>query len=155
MPVRIIYFRMKSFRFCPGLNGNDDLYTMLHIPGLYVSDSDTAGRGVFSAQDIDPGDLIEVCPVIVIPGKDTAAIHATVLHDYYFIWPDGEDSIAILLGYGSLYNHADPPNAKVYFDLEHHSVEIRCVRPVRAGEEIYIHYRDGETDPEPLWFEAT
>ena len=56
---------------------------MLHIPGLYIANSSNRGRGVFTAQEIETGDLIEICPLLIIPKKDVSAIHKTVLHDYY------------------------------------------------------------------------
>jgi len=127
---------------------------MLHVPGLFIGVSDERGRGVFTAQALEENDLIEICPVILVPAEQAPSIHQTVLHDYYFIWPDDSGRIAILLGYGSLYNHSPAPNAKVFFDLDHASVEIRCSKNVAAGEELFIDYREGEEDPEPLWFEA-
>lgn len=128
---------------------------MLHIPGLYIGHDIQRGRGVYSAQSLQPGELIEICPVILIPSDEKEAIHQTVLHDYYFIWPDEQGSIAILLGYGSLYNHRDPPNTKVYFDIDEMSVEIRCVEAIQPGDEIFINYRDGEESLDGLWFDPT
>lgn len=133
---------------------NPDLCAMLHIPGLFIAESRDRGRGVFTAQEVTAGDIIEICPVLLIPHKQVEVIHGTVLHDYYFIWPDGEGSAAILLGYGSLYNHSFTPNAKVFFDVEQRSVEIRCLKGIAPGEEILINYREGEDEPDPLWFES-
>lgn len=126
---------------------------MLHIPGLFIAESPERGRGVFTAQEVGEGDIIEFCPVLLVPEEQVGTIHSTTLHDYYFLWPDGKGSAAILLGYGSLYNHSSTPNAKVFFDIEARSVEIRCIRNISPGDEILINYREGEDEPEALWFD--
>jgi len=51
---------------------------MLHIPGLYIANSENRGRGVFTAQDLSKGDLIEICPLLLIPKKEVAKIHKTI-----------------------------------------------------------------------------
>jgi uncharacterized protein len=123
----------------------------LRIPSLYIAPSPLGGRGVFTAVAIEPESLIEVCPVIVIPAKDVATIHDTCLHDYYFLW--GDEEAAIALGFGSLYNHARRPNADYHMDPDQLTIDIYCIRPIAAGEEITINYTD-ENDPRTrLWFE--
>lgn len=74
---------------------------MQRIPGLFISNSGTIGRGVFTAEFISSGSLIEICPVLVIPKGEVDAIHETELHDYYFIWGEEDEAAAIALGYGS------------------------------------------------------
>lgn len=126
---------------------------MLHVPGLYVQAVPEKGRGVFCANPLAESDLIEICPVILLAPEEREHIDKTTVYEYYFIWPDGKGTLAILLGFGSLYNHDAAPNAKVYFDMGRRSVEIRCLRPIPAGEEICIDYRSGEKDPAALWFD--
>ncbi|MGB4959487.1 MAG: SET domain-containing protein, partial [Saprospiraceae bacterium] len=77
---------------------------MNQIPGLFITNSGDRGRGVFSSIEINEGDLIEVCPVIVIPKSQLPIIHKTVLHDYYFLWGEDMEDCAIALGLGSIYN---------------------------------------------------
>lgn len=57
---------------------------MLHVPGLYIQDIPHKGRGVFCGHDLQEGDTIELCPVIIIPPSEVPSIHGTHLHDYYF-----------------------------------------------------------------------
>ena len=122
------------------------------IPSLYVARSDKGGRGVFTAEAIDECSLIEICPVIVLPSVDVARIHQTQLHDYYFIW--GEQGLgAIALGFGSLYNHASDPNAAYEMDYDSQTIDIYCIRPIKAGEEITICYTDEDDERTQLWFE--
>ena len=119
-------------------------------PSLYVAPSPRGGRGVFAAEDIPQGSVVELCPVIVLPPEDKNRIHASRLHDYYFIW-EPEGCTAIALGYGSLYNHDNQPNADYEMYIEEAELLIRAQRDIGAGEEICIDYTDGQ-DRSTLWF---
>ncbi len=123
------------------------------IPSLYVAESELGGRGVFTGEDLDPGSLIEVCPVIVLPEKDLPVIHQTRLHDYYFLWEEDQRKCAIALGFGSLYNHAYRPNAHYVADYEGQTLDFYALRPIPAGSEITVNY-NGEPDVDtPVWFD--
>lgn len=126
---------------------------MHQIPGLYVSESNAKGRGVFTSSHINAGDTIEICPVIVIPRSELPIIHKTVLHDYYFLWGDNMEDCAIALGFGSLYNHAVHPNANFILDIENLTIDIEAIMDIPAGSEITINYHGEPGDPEALWFE--
>jgi SET domain-containing protein len=124
-----------------------------HIPGLYIGQSAERGRGVFTAEPVAPGDIIEICHVIVFPPEDLDKIHATHLHDYYFLWGDKMDHGAIALGYGSLYNHAQEPNAEYELDLEDEVITIICLKAIQPGEEVTIDYQPDPDYKGKLWFE--
>lgn len=123
---------------------------MSRIPALYVAPSPRGGRGVFTAEPLMAGSIIEICPVIVLPAADRAVIHNTHLHDYYFLWED--EQCAIALGYGSLYNHASVPNAEYGMDYEQLTIDVFCIRDIAAGEEITIDYISGGNERSELWF---
>ena len=127
---------------------------MLQIPGLHIIESKKRGRGVYTAIDISKGDLIEICPLIIIPKKDVKKIHKTILHDYYFLIEEPKGAACIALGYGSIYNHKNKPNAIVIFDYEKKEMEIQCCKKIKAGSEIFIDYTDGGDKDAPLWFEV-
>jgi len=95
---------------------------MLHVPGLFITHSEGRGRGVFTAAELSPGDLIEFCPLILMPKKDKECIHASYLHDYYFLSP--EQIICIALGYGSIYNHNIPANVQSQSQFQ----TVTCVK---------------------------
>lgn len=124
---------------------------MLHVPGLYITHSEGRGRGVFTAAELTPGDLIEFCPLILMPDKDRDCIHQSHLHDYYFLSPD--QTICIALGYGSIYNHHLRPNAAITFDLANKNIEIHCTHIIEAGDEIFIDYTGGLKNAPELWFQ--
>jgi uncharacterized protein len=121
--------------------------------GLFVAPSLLGGRGVFTTESIEENSLIEICPVLVIPRQDVAVIHKTILHDYYFLWGEGEDQAAIALGYGSLYNHETIANATYEMDFDGECIEIYAVRAIQPGEEITINYHGEQGMTDTLWFE--
>jgi len=126
----------------------------MQVPGLYVASSGQRGRGVFTASGLRAGDLIEICPVIVIPANEKERIDQSILHDYYFIWDEKQGSIALALGYGMLYNHSGEANAEAERDLEAAVIRISCLQAIAAGEEIFINYNFRPETQSRLWFTA-
>jgi SET domain-containing protein len=124
---------------------------MHQIPGLYTAHDDQKGRGVYTSIPVSIGDLIEVCPVIVIPKVELPIIHKTILHDYYFLWGEDMDDAAIALGFGSLYNHAIHPNANFILDMEN-TIDIVAILDINPGEEVTINYHGEPGDESVLWF---
>ncbi len=94
------------------------------------------------------GDVIEVCPVIVCP---LVEVEGLTLDPYSFLW--GDDA-AIVLGYGSLYNHSYEPNAVYNREYDRKEIRFIAIRPLPAGAEITINYNGDPTSREPLWFEV-
>ncbi len=127
---------------------------MHQIPGLYIITKPKLGRGVFTSQDIQEGDLIEVCHIIKIPQSQLPIIHKTVLHDYYFLWSEHLEACAIALGFGSLYNHQTFPNANFILDLDNDTIDIVAIKDIQAGEEITINYHGEAGCTDELWFDV-
>jgi len=125
---------------------------MQRIPTIYVTESELGGRGVFTYEAISEGALLEICPVLIIPESQVEVIHKTVLHDYYFTWGDTQKQAAIVLGFGSIYNHATLANAKFIMDYEQQSMDFLAIRDIEAGEEITTNYNGLTGDSKPLWF---
>lgn len=124
---------------------------MNHLhPFLIIKDSLGKGRGVYALNGIEAHTLIEVSPVIVLDEKDTAFIHQTHLHDYYFTWGEEQKYSAIALGYISLYNHSAEPNCQHHCDFENNTISIYTSKAIQAGEELCIDYGMGEK--KDLWF---
>jgi len=117
--------------------------------GVIIAPSRVHGRGVFAARPFEPGEVIEDCPVLLVPASTIVDLG---LDGYCFEWD--EDRCAIALGYGSLYNHSWDPNARYDHDHEHDLVSYTAVRRIERGEEITINYTgdpEGRTD---LWFSS-
>ena len=122
------------------------------LPGLYIAQTHTRGRGVFCAHDISKGDLIEICPMLILKKSELKTIHKTSLHDYYFLWGEARDTPALALGNGSIYNHETNPNADFILDFEDESIEIIALKNIEAGMEITINYHGEAGNEEELWF---
>lgn len=104
----------------------------------YVAPSPTVhGRGVFAAEHISGGEVIEECPVIRVPAAQLGRLGATVVDEYYFSW-EGDGAIA--LGHGSLYNHSSTPNAEYLKDTADDVLTVRALTDIVAGEEIAFDY---------------
>ncbi len=120
---------------------------------IYVASSELHGQGVFAARDIEEGEIIEICPILLIPKSELHHIRQTMLDNYYFDWGDDGEWYALALGYGSLYNHEYDPNADYGMDFEANTIDIYCLRTIKAGEEICINYNGEPGNLSPVWFE--
>ena len=90
------------------------------------------------------GQVIEICPVLVLPPKDRTLIDKSALYDYYFLWGNDHEETGIVLGFGSLYNHDYTPNA-IY--------ETYYEEKIPANTEITINYNHDPNDQTKVWFE--
>jgi SET domain-containing protein len=124
------------------------------LPSIYVAPSPLGGRGVFTSEDIPEGTPIEISPVIVLPHKDVPHIHATKLHDYYFTWGNKDQKCAIVLGYGSIYNHSYHPNAQYVPDYQGQTLDFYALTDIKAGEEITVNYSGNPEGERMVWFEV-
>jgi len=120
---------------------------------IFFAPSDVHGMGVFASEPIPEGAVIEICPVLLFPKSELAAVRQTMLDDYYFDWGEDEASYAFALGYGSLYNHAYEPNADYGMDFENNTIDIYALRDIAPGEEIFINYNGSPENREKVWFE--
>jgi len=125
---------------------------MQRIPSLFIQEVEKKGRGVFTASPISEGDLIEICPLIVMPESEAPHLDKTKLSEHYFIIEDEEKLVAIALGYGQLYNHSKTPNAEVELRGADKQMLVRCVRSIEVGEEITIDYLPLGESKIKLWF---
>lgn len=113
---------------------------------VYIREVHGKGRGVFAGRGFAKGELVERAPVIVLPDPQWEYLEKTALKDYYYTW--GEDAIAIVVGFGMLYNHSDAPNVIVVRNFEEQLVELIALCDIKAGEEITHRYGC------PPWFEV-
>lgn len=124
------------------------------LPILFIAESAEKGRGVFTAEKIPAGTTIEISPVIVLSIKDRKSIEETLLYHYIFEWGTNEKQGALGMGYISMYNHNYHANCVYEMDYEANVMSIKTVKPVKAGEELYINYNALPDDETPLWFDA-
>jgi SET domain-containing protein len=115
-------------------------YRVFSPSKIYVDKSPIHGWGVFAKETINEGEIFEECVLLTIPMS-----HGTTsdfLLDYRFNWPQGDtwEEQVCALGFGSLYNHSDTPNAywRSYFDKK--TFEFVSYREILPGEEIFVWY---------------
>jgi SET domain-containing protein len=110
------------------------------------------GRGVFARRPIRKGEVIERVPMLVLPvGEDEDAPGWDGLEGYCFVW--GRRTLALALGYGSLYNHSYRPNAR-YEDVGRQVKVFTALRDIAPGEEITVNYNGEPQDDSPVGFKV-
>ena len=85
---------------------------------IYVALSPIHGRGVFAQKSIQPGVVIEACPIIKMRLQEMTIRKHMLLNYYAFMIDEQDEYTGIALGYGSLYNHAANCNANYYYNKE-------------------------------------
>ena len=106
------------------------------------------GRGVFARRFIPEGTVIEKVPVLVMPEEEA---YVGLLADYVFEW--GKGTVAVALGYGSLYNHSYDANCR-YDDVGKQSKIFVADRDINEGEEVTINYNGSPKDKSRMKFKV-
>ena len=106
------------------------------------------GRGVFARRPIEAGEVIETCPVLVLPAGSVED-DASGIGGYVFEW--GRGKLALALGYGSLYNHSYRPNAR-YQDVAPRTKQFVALRDIKPGEEVTVNYNGSPKSRAKVWF---
>ena len=115
---------------------------VIQPPHVTVRDTGTArGRGVFAQCNFSAGDVIESSPVVIF--ESPFAAFPPELRTIVFSWGalcKIGTSHAVVLGYGSLYNHHDPANMYYQPDANNMTMKYIAVREILAGEELTVNY---------------
>ena len=120
-------------------------------PLIEVKHTRNKGRGVFAREFIPQGTVIERAPVLVIPSEQVLESEThNVIQDYVFHW--GRGTVALALGFGSMYNHSYQPNAR-YDDVGRLTKIFTALQDIEAGQEITVNYNGDENDDTPVWFD--
>lgn len=130
----------------------------IEAPALLIRETGTAkGRGVFASRDFRQGEVVEVAPVLVL--KCDFDDLPELLKTYVFDWETLTGvprAHAVALGYGSMYNHANPASLCYQADARTAVMRYVAARDIRRGEELTINYSaEGGTheSPDNNWFE--
>lgn len=120
----------------------------VYCPGLiYSAPAGKKGRGVFAAQNIKKGVLIEECEIIFFPKKEIPTLKKTQIDCYYYCWKGG--AAALPLGFGPLYNHSSHANAEWRDDYRLRRMILFARKKIKKDEEITVNYNLGV---ERIWF---
>ena len=135
-------------------------YTYSTQPTIRVVRDSKKGREVVANVSFAKGDIIEQCPVICISETDQLqALQGTILNEFVYPWTGFQPEAAavghmlrgvtrdmsrvIALGYGSLYNHSDDPNAIWEPDHKNWNLIIRAYRDIQPNDPIEVSYWQG------------
>jgi hypothetical protein len=115
--------------------------------------TNTKGRAVYARRDIRRGEIIEICPAIIVGHDPRVSVDVAPYKEWAYHF-DGKAAIA--LGYGSLYNHALHPNAswRLRKVAGQRFIVIYARKKIATGQEICIHYCDTPGKPCDLAFEV-
>ncbi len=126
----------------------------------HLADTGTGlGLGVFASRRITAAEVVEVAPVICI--KLDYQVLPALLRQRVFHWERlaGHDKVhALALGYGSMYNHANPANLRFAACHDGAAISFVAVRAIEAGEELTINYNNvggSHESEEDSWFTQT
>lgn len=109
------------------------------------------GRAVYACKFIPAGTEFETVPVLVFPNDELFnSVGGEFLADYVFEW--GEGTVALALGYGSMYNHSYRPNAR-YDDFDKNIKTYTALVDIHPDEEITINYNGHEEATDPVGFD--
>ncbi len=135
--------------------------TQINPPLAYVKDTGTAsGRGVFASRGFKTGETVEICPVVVVSklANDLPPEIACILFGWnYLVSKRAGPLTAIVLGYGSLYNHNNPANMRYEADNQLKALRFIAVRDIVPDEELTVNYNahgGGAEWNENKWFET-
>jgi len=125
---------------------------------IYINRSKikNSGRGVFASRDIKKGKIIETCPIIKVPKNDISNLKNSLLVTYFLYFGKNKERLAIMLGFGSIYNHSYEPNAKFRINSKENVIHFIALKNIKKDEEItfnYLNTKKNEKLNNPLWFE--
>jgi len=110
---------------------------------IKIIDVQGKGRGVVATQDIAKDEIIEICPIIFLSEKEIEFFEKenTTLK-FYFLEQYAINKYCLMLGYGSLYNHSQNPNADIDYNINNiqNYVIFQAIKDIKTGEEIVFDY---------------
>lgn len=109
-----------------------------------------AGRGVYATKKIKAGEVIEECPIIRCPEDSILppiSYYTFQWKPTYTKWGGEKKVAAMVLGYGSLYNHCSVPNADVQYKNDDCQLVV-ALDDIEPDEEVVIDYRSPYVFPE-------
>jgi len=130
----------------------------IEAPDVYVKHTGTKkGRGAYAARDFKKGELVEECPVIVLfRSPDMLAPRIKTIIFNWGSLTNSERSSALVLGYGSIYNHNNPANMLYKGVFDNNSIKYIAARDIKKDEELTVNYNNAggsHISNDDTWFE--
>jgi hypothetical protein len=109
-------------------------------PGIVLSPCDF-GHGIFTTQTLAADTTLEECPYLRIDANECTG----TLDDYVFNLETAEDNgvsdvYSLVLGWGSLFNHADDHNTEYWHDTDRDLIVFHTIKKVAAGQQLFVNY---------------
>jgi len=104
--------------------------------GIYVSDSNVHGYGVFTDVFIKKGEIIEECSCIDLM-SDIETFSTTRIYNYLFPY---EGVLYLPIGLCLSLNSSTDINVEFEFDLTRKVIIFKALKDINPGEELFIHY---------------
>lgn len=103
---------------------------------MIIRQTKLMGRGIFSTKNYKKGNIITICPVILIPKNEISK--ANLLNLYVYYWDKNYDALS--LGLGSLFNHKLKSNVEFYRHESDDYLVFIAKRNIKKGEQLFINY---------------
>ncbi|MFH0749940.1 MAG: SET domain-containing protein [Candidatus Gottesmanbacteria bacterium] len=135
------------------MSGGSDVSSSISMNlSVVVKETGKKGRGVFAGKNFVKGEIIETCPIVYLSPKERTHCEHTILAYYLYPWTSMRCG-AMVLGYGSIYNHSFTPNTQWKQDFHAKTMIYQAVRNIKTGEEITVNYNGKAEDQKPIdWF---
>lgn len=104
---------------------------------LYVKETKKKGRGIYTDTFIPKGETVEVSDCVIISDEEQNHIDKTELRFYVFAW---KQDMAVALGLGSLFNHAENNNVTYTRNYKRRHLIFKATQDIPAGKELTINY---------------
>src|SRR5437868_2908257 len=128
-------------------------------PDVYIKHTGTpSGRGVFASRAFKQGEVVEDCPVVPfdpLPERRLPLEIKRIVVGWGKLLGLKQPRPAIVLGYGSIYNHSNPSSLRCQADAEVLVLRFIAVRDIAADEEMTINYNSiaNSVSSGDTWFE--
>lgn len=132
---------------------------------LYIKEVQGKGRGVFSKKDIKTGEIVEISPVVIFAYTTTTKTSEekiwvnnecilvrtivekkempdeidNIVFSWSYLTGNKKEESCIALGYGSLFNSANPSNMRYEADKNNNIIFIAVV-DIPKDTELTINY---------------
>ncbi|MCO5143493.1 MAG: SET domain-containing protein-lysine N-methyltransferase [Oligoflexia bacterium] len=121
-----------------------------HYP-LYLKKTKEKGWGVYCSKRITKGKVFETCPIIYLPRKLIHKFSGTPVDSYRFEYYG--NTTALVLGYGSLYNHSKKQaNCDYRINRKSKTFSFYATKDIPADTEILHDYNWDKDDYETRAF---
>ena len=139
---------------------DSELATLILPPAVYIKETGTPkGRGVFAGRAFKQGEVVEASPVVLfdpLTGGPLPPDIRRIVFGWGKLLQLDRARPAIVLGYGSIYNHSNPAGMRCEADPATSVLRFIAVRDIGADEELTINYNAIESGVSTVdvWFDA-